>query len=306
MSEIGLAYADDFVLPFKIEGAPLRGRIVRLGPAIDTILTRHNYPGPVSQLLGEAAALTAMLGVALKFKGKLILQAQGDGPVSVLVADYRSNGALRGYAGVDAAGVKEGAGAGALLGEGHLALTIDQGPDMDRYQGVTPLDGESLEAWALAYFEQSEQIPTALKLAVGRTMAPGGAEHWRAGGILIQLMPSDEEDLERGVSAEFEDDEEDAWRRAALLLDTTKPDELLDPTLEASDLLYRLYHEDGVRVFDPSPVRFECGCNRGKVRNILLSYPLEERREMAIDGAIHVTCEFCSETYLFDPSEVDA
>jgi len=296
---------DDFVLPFQIDGTSVRGRLVRLGASVDEILSRHAYPPAVSELLGQAAALTAMLGSALKFDGKLILQTKGDGPVSMLVADYAADGALRGYAAVDPeTRPAPQATASALVGRGHMALTVDQGPDMDRYQGVTPLDGETLEAWALCYFAQSEQIPTALKLAVGRSVAPGGAEAWRAGGVMVQLMPS--EGGERGEAAPLSAAEDDQWRRSAMLLDTTMADELLDPTLEASALLYRLFHEDGVRVFEPSPLRFACSCEREKIERVLTRYPQEDLIEMAEDGLIRATCEFCTTVYVFDPEEIAA
>ncbi|MEM6852429.1 MAG: Hsp33 family molecular chaperone [Pseudomonadota bacterium] len=294
---------DDLVLPFQIEGSPVRGRIVRLGASIDTILTRHAYAPPVSRLVGELTALTAMLGAGLKFDGKLIVQTSGEGPLSMAVADYSTDGALRAYAGVRQgreADASNAANAGALIGGGHLAMTVDQGPHMDRYQGVTPLDGDTVEDWALGYFSQSEQIPTAVKLAVGRVVSPGGEERWRAGGVLAQLMP--EEGGERGVASGGDADAEEAWRRAETLLATTQDDELLDPTLAPEALLYRLFHEDGVRVFDARGVRFACGCSRAKIKRVLSQFSDEELEDMAEAGEIRVSCEFCNEAYLFDPA----
>ena len=190
---------DDSILPFQIGDTAVRGRTVRLGPAIDRILSAHGFPDSVSVLVGEAAALVAMMGASLKFDGKLILQAKGDGPVSMLVADYAANGDLRATASFKepppgAAGLRE------LLGAGHLALTIDQGPDMERYQGVTPLEGTSLASAAAAYFMQSEQIPTAVKLAVGRIERPGGMKQWRAGGVIVQFVPAEGGARERGIA----------------------------------------------------------------------------------------------------------
>jgi molecular chaperone Hsp33 len=295
----GGAPRDDLILPFQVAESAVRGRVVRLGPAIDRILSAHKFPQSVSELVGEASALVAMMGASLKFDGKLIFQAQGDGPVRMLVADYTTGGALRATASADeaAANVR---GLGALIGKGHMAMTIDQGPDMDRYQGVTSLSGANLAAAAVAYFEQSEQIPTAVKLAVGRVAQPGKAGAWRAGGIIVQFVPGEGGARERGVAALKGPEERELWERAAAFLETTQADELLDPSLSAETLLYRLYHEDGVRVFKPSPVRAECGCNAEKIAAVLGRYSREELADMVDDGFIRVSCEFCRTEYLFD------
>ncbi|HEX5930225.1 MAG TPA: Hsp33 family molecular chaperone HslO, partial [Methyloceanibacter sp.] len=182
---------DDLILPFQAEHAEVVGRLVKLGPVVDTILSRHAYPEPVSQLLGEAVALTALLGAALKFEGKFILQASTDGAVDLLVADYQVPGALRGYARFSAERLAALPAGGRLLGSGHLAMTIDRGPDTERYQGVVPLEGESLAQAADTYFRQSEQLPTFIKLAVARHYRAGHGERpltWRAGGLLVQKL----------------------------------------------------------------------------------------------------------------------
>ena len=196
VSDPGGGRSDDLILPFKVGDAAVRGRVVRLGPAIDDILSRHDFPEPVMALVGEAAVLAAMLGAGLKFDGKLIFQAQGDGPVSTLVADYTSNGALRATAMIRAGAEDTAAGAQGpelhyLLRKGHMVMTIDQGPEMERYQGVTPLDGPSLSKAAVSYFAQSEQIPTAIELAVGRVQDAEGRMTWRAGGIMAQFLPGE-------------------------------------------------------------------------------------------------------------------
>ena len=165
---------DDILLPFQVGDTAVRGRVVRLTGVIDKILNAHGYEAPVSELVGEAAALVSMMGASLKFDGKLIFQAQGDGPVSMVVADYSANGALRAMASVNEPVPDTVRGAKSLLRNGHIALTIDQGADMERYQGVTPIEGEGLSEMAVAYFLQSEQIPTVIRLAVGRVSAPGG------------------------------------------------------------------------------------------------------------------------------------
>ena len=194
---------DDAVTAFQIEGEPVRGRLARLGPAIDEILRRHDYPEPVANLLGEACALAALVGSNLKFDGRLIVEARGDGPVRFVVADYDTSGGLRGYCGFDAEAVAEAAkgfvrpGARSLLGKGHFMMTVDQGPDMDRYQGVTAIEGETLALCAEQYFAQSEQTPTRVRLAVAQTPAAttdgeaAGEGAWRAGGMLIQYIAAD-------------------------------------------------------------------------------------------------------------------
>jgi molecular chaperone Hsp33 len=188
--------ADDFVAPFQIEGRPVRGRIARLGPVVDDILNRHAYPEPVANLLGEACALAALVGAGLKIDGRLILQAQGDGPVSFVVADYDSGGSLRGYCRYDEARVAQASagfarpGAKSLLGEGVFIMTVDQGPDTERYQGVTPIEGETLALCAELYFAQSEQIPTRVRLAVGQVQDTGPLR-WRAGGMILQNIAED-------------------------------------------------------------------------------------------------------------------
>lgn len=294
------AHADDLVAPFQIENQPVRGRIVRLGGVVDEILTRHDYPPAVANLLGEACALASLVGASLKFNGRLILQAQGDGPVSYVVADYDTEGSLRGYCRYDADRLAEVSGgfaqpgAKTLLGEGVFIMTIDQGADMDRYQGVTPIEGETLALCAEQYFAQSEQTPTRVLLSTARVQTDGPA-HWRAGGMIIQNIAGD---AARGST-------DDAWDTVQTLFQTLGEDELVDPTISGETLLFRLFHEDGVRVFDRTPLRAFCRCSEERIVTVLRSFPLEERHEMVQDdGAIQVTCEYCSRVYRFTPDEV--
>jgi molecular chaperone Hsp33 len=297
--------ASDIVVPFRLESSGLRGRLARLGPCVDAVLSAHNYPEPVSRILGEALTLTALIGAALKFEGIFTLQAQGDGPIGLLVADYEtaktgSGGALRGYAGFDAAAVAqlEGRSLAALFGKGALALTIDPKLERERYQGIVPLEGERLSDAARLYFDQSEQIPTLVMLSVARRFAPDAAAkgptkgEWRAGGLMVQIVPAE------GGGAVSADGNED-FTRARLLAETVSDDELVDPTLRADRLLYRLFHEEGVRVFAPTPVHFDCRCSAERLKGVLISYPKEELEDMAEAGAIHATCQFCSKTYSF-------
>ena len=289
--------ADDLVVGFQIEHWPVRGRLVRLGAVVDDILTRHEYPEPVANLLGEACALAALVGASLKFEGRLIVQAQGDGPVSYVVADYDTSGGLRGYCRfspekVDAiSGGLMRPGARSLIGDGLFVMTVDQGPERDRHQGVTRIEGETLALCAEHYFAQSEQLPTRVLLAVGS--GPDG--RFRAGGAMIQHLAGDEA---RGSTDE-------AWEREQILFETLGEDELIDAELPADRLLYRLFHEDGVRMFEPKPLRAFCRCSRDRVVGLLRSFPQEERGEMIEqDGLIRVTCEYCSRVYEVQPETV--
>lgn len=306
---------DDLVLPFQIETSGARGRILRMGPAITNVLEKHDYPEPVSALLGEAMVLTAMLGAALKFDGKFILQTSGNGPVSFLVAHYYAPGKIRGYASYDSDALGEvvkmnGAAHGhhaKLLGEGHLAMTIDQGPDLDRYQGVVPLEGNNLSEAADLYFRQSEQLPTFIRIAVARQYEAvrndeGGSWSWRAGGLLVQKL-TDEGGAQKRQGGE---DAEEAWNRAQMLAQTVEDHELLDPMLPPERLLYRLFHEEQVRVFDPSAIEAKCQCSRDGVRSMLGSFTAEELAEMAEHGRVEVKCEFCNSRYDFDAGEIAA
>src|SRR5215210_6167827 len=307
---------DDTVLPFEVDALDLRGRLTRLGPALDDVLTKHDYPAPVGKLLGEAIVLTTLLGSSLKFEGRFILQTQTDGPVSFLIVDFQAPDRLRAYARFDAKRLKDGQDSGALLGKGHLAMTIDQGPDMSRYQGLVSLESGSLEDAAHEYFLRSEQIPTRVRLAVAEELraAAGGASHcWRAGGILLQFVPRAPErarvpDLNPGDAPEgttpHRIPEDDAWVEGRSLIETVEDVELIDPALSSERLLYRVFHERGVRVFSSAGLRAQCSCSRESVEAMLRSFPQTDRDDMVENGVISVTCEFCSATYVFDPADV--
>ena len=297
---------DDAVTAFQIEGEPVRGRLARLGPSVDEILRAHDYPEPVANLLGEACALAALVGSNLKFDGRLIVEARGNGPVRFVVADYDTSGGLRGYCGFDAEAVEEAArgfarpGAKSLLGDGHFMMTVDQGPDMDRYQGVTAIDGETLALCAEQYFAQSEQTPTRVRLAVGQAdpqVEKGGeGPQWRAGGMLIQSVAEDDA---RGSTTE-------AWVRTQAFFETVGEDELIDPLLSSQQLLFRLFHEDGVRVFGSQPLRAFCRCSQERIESVLKSFDAGDRDGMIEpDGKIHVTCEYCSKLYAVEPKALE-
>lgn len=308
---------DDAVLPFAVEGLDVRGRAISLGPLLNRLLDRHDYPVPVCRLLAEAIALTALLGTSLKFEGRFTLQSQTDGAVSMLVVDFSSPDAIRAYARFDEEAVAAMEQAGQvrpeeLLGKGHLAMTIDQGQNMQRYQGLVELNGITLEEVARQYFARSEQIPTEVRLAVGELYTRQDGEPakrlWTAGGILVQFLPEAPErmrgpDLDPGDGPEGhvsdELGEDDAWLEAKSIVGTVRDDELTDPDITVERLLFRLFHERGARLFDPQPVADICRCSREKVAGVLAGFSAEERKEMTVKNEIEVTCEFCSTKYVF-------
>src|ERR1700757_2649863 len=305
---------DDAAIPFEVSALDLRGRLTRLGPALDDILTKHDYPAPVGKLLGEAIVLAALLGSSLKFDGRFILQTQTDGPVSFLIVDFQAPDRLRAYARFDAGRLKDGMDSGALLGKGHLAMTIDQGPDMSRYQGLVALEGGGLEEAAHEYFLRSEQIPTRVRIAVGEEFrgGEGGKHRWRAGGLLMQFLPKAPErarqaDLHPGDAPEgtvpHTVAEDDAWVEGQSLIGTVEDLELIDPDLSGERLLYRLFHERGVRVFKQVALQARCSCSRDAVSSMLQSFDAKDRADMVKDGKVVVTCEFCSSVYEFTPQE---
>lgn len=308
---------DDAVVPFTLEKLDTRGRILHLGPSLDAILSRHNYPAPVARLLGEAVVLTALIGSSLKFEGKLILQTQTDGPVNLIVVDFDAPDGMRGYARFDHDMVLKAAEEGRtspaeLLGKGHLAMTIDQGAHTERYQGIVALDGHSLEDVAHTYFMQSEQIPTQLRLAVAQMSVKGDHRpRWRAGGMLIQHLPEGGQarmaDLPGDGNFDNTDPdfkEADGWAEARSMLATVADVELADPEVSPERLLFRLYHETGVRVFPPMPLEERCTCSADRIEEMLANnFTPEERDDMAVNGEIEVVCEFCSSAYRFNPHQ---
>ncbi len=284
--------ADNQMLPFRIEGSDVRGRAARLGMVADQILSAHNYPHPVGAVLGEALALAALLGSLLKYDGKLTLQTKGSGPVPLMVADYQAGG-LRGYAKYDPARVTELQDAPSfseLTGKGYLAITLDPGGDMESYQGIVALEDATLAGCAKRYFAASEQTVTDVSLAAEKNPVTG---HWRAGGLMIQLLPDGSMAPGQDVKKEQRED----WNRASILMKSVKKPELVDPKLPLPDLLYRLYHEQGVRVFDPAALHKDCRCSEEKMMAVIASLPAEDIREIAEEGAVTMTCEFCNRDF---------
>jgi molecular chaperone Hsp33 len=295
-----------------VEPLDVRGRVVRLGACVDHILVQHDYPAPVAQLVGEAVALTVLLGSSLKIEGRFQLQTRSDGAIDMLVVDFDAPDRLRAFARFDPQKLAEAGRGGELLGKGHLAFTIDQGNDASRYQGIVALEGQGLEEAAHQYFRQSEQIPTRVRLAVAQNVTGAGV-NWRAGGLMVQFLPGSQDrrrqaDLDPGdapLGLVFEaPEEDDAWAEAKALAATIEDHELVDPTLSSERLLYRLFHQPGVKVFEPTMVRDSCRCSQDRIRAMLRRFTPSERRDMIGDnGMIGVTCEFCSTYREFDPMD---
>lgn len=284
----------------------MRGRAVHLGKALNTALTGPDgaarYPEPVARLLGEAMIIGAIVARALKFKGRLVVQCHGtnEGAISLLLADCTTEGHIRGYARWDAEQLKmialdnRNPGADTLLGGGTFSMTIDQGPDMDQYQGLAAIEGARLSDCAEHYFKQSEQIPTEIRLACGQVQHQGEAPVWRGGGIMIQRVA---DDLARGET-------EDAWVTAKTLLETVTDAELIDPDISQDDLLYRLFHEGGIGVVERAPIQAICACSETRLRDTLKSFDASALADMADNGVITANCEFCATDYVFKLAEL--
>ncbi len=294
---------DDCITRFEVARLGLMGRLVRLGPAVGEVLAPHRYPEPVAALLGELVAVTAALVATLKFEGKFILQTTGDGAVPLMVANSTTDGALRAYADFDPDALAADSRPEALLGHGHMVLTVDQGRDTDQYRGIVALTGGRLADNIEAYFRQSEQIPSVLAVAArpvaGDSASGNGAATWRAGCLMVQTVPeADPESLARAEAA-------DSWAEARALMATVSGDELTDPGLDSAVLLTRLFGADNVTAHRPSELRFACQCSRARAVGMLEAMPAAARADMAVDGRITVTCGFCNSCYEFDADEFD-
>jgi molecular chaperone Hsp33 len=299
---------DDLIQPFTLEASGVRGRLVRVGPVLDQILGRHAYPTPVARLLGEMVTLAGLLSAMLKYDGVFTLQTSGDGPVSMVVVDFTSEGAVRAWAQYDADAVAalpatttgENADVIRLLGTGQLAFTVDHEHAKERYQGIVELQGRTLAECLQHYFHQSEQIASSVRLSARTRTEGDGATRWRAGGLLLQRLPE-----EAGVQDLAGIDEEDAWRRAVILMSSTENAELSDPVLTPNELLFRLFNEEGVRVFHPTDLSDRCRCSREKVERVLAAMPRGEIEDLKLpDGTVDVTCQFCSRSYIFTDTDL--
>jgi len=310
---------DDTVLPFQLDRSDIRGRVARLDGVLDRVLAQHDYPPQVEALVAEAALLTALIGQTIKLRWKLSLQIRGDGPIRIIATDYfgptddGKPARIRAWASFDRGRLDPAARPFDQIGRGYFAILIDQGPGTAPYQGITPLAGGSLSACAETYFAQSEQLPTRFALTFGQSILASGRRGWRAGGVMLQHMPeagvhvahdggSGEGGLLRASDILYGDDEEN-WARANLLLDTVEELELVGPEVQPTELLVRLFHEEGPRVFDAQPVTFGCTCSAEKVRQSLSIYSAKDIGHMTTpEGIVTADCQFCGAHYEFDPS----
>ncbi|PVA07673.1 Hsp33 family molecular chaperone HslO [Thalassorhabdomicrobium marinisediminis] len=310
---------DDTVLPFQLDRSDIRGRVARLDGVLDQVLSQHDYPPAVEALVAEMALLTALIGQTVKLRWKLSLQVRGDGPARLIATDYYGPtddgepARIRAYASYDKERIDPTGDPFQQIGKGYFAILIDQGQGTTPYQGITPIAGGSLAACAEAYFAQSEQLPTAFQLTFGKASVPGGAETWRAGGIMMQAMPKaspsvsgNDEAADDGLTNAanlLDDDESENWTRATMLMQTAEEMELIGPSVQPTDLLVRLFHEEEPRVFDPQPVTFGCSCSPEKVRQSLSIYSAKDIEHMTTDeGIVTADCQFCGAHYEFQPN----
>jgi molecular chaperone Hsp33 len=321
MSLAGQIAWDDTILPFQLDRADVRGRVARLDAVLETILGQHAYPGPVAALMAEAVLLTALIGQTIKLRWRLSLQVRGQGAVRLIATDYFAATAdgeparMRAYAHFDAEATATHQGAPfGLVGEGVFAILIDQGPGAAPYQGMTPIAGSSLAECAETYFAQSEQLPTRFALAMGEAAAPGQPSRWRSGGVILQHMPKGAREAQQeatgfdGLLAArdlLDGDAADNWTRAVTLLATVEATELIGPHVGPDQLLLRLFHEEGPRVYPSQPVRFGCTCAPEKVVRSLSVYSADDIATMTTpEGKVTADCQFCGAHYEFDPDEL--
>jgi len=309
---------DDTVLPFQLDASGIRGRVARLDGVLDQVLKQHAYPSVIEALVAETALLTALIGQAVKLRWKLSLQIRGNGPVRILAADYFAPAAegeaarIRAWASFDGDRLDPAATPFSQIGQGYFAILIDQGEGTQPYQGITPLENGSLSACAETYFEQSEQLPTRFRLAYGRSRLRGAeAERWRAGGLMVQHLPSlsgkpatgaEHTDLLASPAGVADEAAAEDWSRVGHLMATVDDLELIGPTVSPTELLVRLFHEEAPRVFDPQAVRFGCTCGADKVRQSLSIYSAKDIEKMTTpEGIVTADCQFCGAHYEMDP-----
>lgn len=309
---------DDTVLPFQLDRSDIRGRVARLDGVLDNVLKQHNYPPLIEALVAEAAVLTALIGQSVKLRWKLSLQIRGKGPARLIATDYYGPSEdgeparIRAYASYDAERLDHAAAPFSQIGDGYFAVMIDQGQDMQPYQGFTPIAGGSLSDCAQTYFAQSEQIPTRFSLTFGKSQVPGDVARWRAGGVMLQHMPAvggsvaaEQGSGEGGLLSHTDilaGEEAENWTRANALLDTVEEIELIGPTVAPTELLVRLFHEEGPRVFDAQTVHFGCSCSPEKVVQAMSIYSAKDIKTMTTErGVVTADCQFCGKHYEFDP-----
>jgi molecular chaperone Hsp33 len=308
---------DDTVLPFQLDRADIRGRITRMDGVLNSVLSQHDYPSPIEALVAEATLLTALIGQTIDLRWKLSLQVRGNGPARLIATDYfgpteaGEPAQIRAFASFDAERLDVNADPFSQIGKGYFAVLIDQGTGTAPYQGITPIAGGSLSSCAETYFAQSEQLPTRFALSFGMKEQAKEAG-WRAGGVMLQHMPKASpfvaNEAGSGVDGLLEaadivsGDDEENWNRANTLLNTAEADEIAGPSVQPTDLLVRLFHEEAPRVFDAQPIRFGCTCSPDKVRQSLSIYSARDIGHMTTDeGIVTADCQFCGAHYEFDP-----
>ena len=308
---------DDTVLPFQLDRPDIRGRVARLDGTLDQILAQHDYPPVIEALVAETALLTALIGQTIKLRWKLSLQVRGSGAVRMIATDYYGPtktgepARVRAYASYDAERIDAQADGFAQIEGGYFAVLIDQGKGTVPYQGITPIAGGSLAACAETYFAQSEQLPTRFSLSFGKSQVPGESESWRAGGVMLQLMPKASPFAKGGAGGEdglleaadiLDDDTQENWNRSNILLDTVEDIELIGPHVQPTELLVRLFHEESPRVFDAQPITFGCSCSADRLRQSLSIYSARDIGHMTTEeGIVTADCQFCGAHYEFDP-----
>lgn len=309
---------DDTVLPFQLDRCDIRGRLARLDGVLDQVLEQHDYPPVIEALIAEATLLTALIGQMIDLRWKLSLQIRGNGAARLIATDYFSPGKngeparIRAYASYDTDRLNPNEPGYDQIGTGYFAVLIDQGEGTTPYQGITPIAGGSLSACAETYFAQSEQLPTRFSLSFGQSQIPGGQLSWRAGGVMLQHMPKASRFVaQKDVSGEdgllaagdiLNEDDEENWNRANILLNSVEDMELIGPSVQPSELLIRLFHEEQPRVYDAQPVGFGCTCSPDKVRQTMSIYSAKDIGHMTTDeGIVTADCQFCGAHYEFDP-----
>ncbi|MCB1397542.1 MAG: Hsp33 family molecular chaperone HslO [Rhodobacter sp.] len=311
---------DDTILPFQLDKADVRGRVARVDGVLDTVLSQHRYPAPIEDLVAEAVLLTAMIGQTLKLRWRLSLQVRGKGAARLVATDYYAPtedggpARIRAWASFDSERLSLTEPGFGQIGEGYLAIIIDQGEGMQPYQGITPIAGQSLSECAEAYFAQSEQLPTRFSTAYGRSLMPGKPEHWRAGGVMLQHMPKASPHAQGEATGEggllhardlVQGEDAENWTRANILLDTVEELELIGPSVHPTDLLLRLFNEESPRVYDPQRIEFGCSCSEDKVRQSLSIYSAKDIAHMTTEeGTVTADCQFCGAHYVLDPKTV--
>lgn len=296
----------DTCVSFFIDNGAYQGRLIRMSSVLDTIIGKHCYPRPVAAVVAESTVLAAMLASTLKYEGLFTLQTQSNGAVSMVVVDVTSEGKIRACASFDEEHLKQNQelrktsdeieAAPHLMGKGHLAFTVDQGPNTELYQGIVDLQGKNLTECALRYFKQSEQIDTDLKLFLQAPEGESGS--WLAAGIMLQKMPL------KGGNESSPEEMEEAWNEAKVFMESLTQDEVFDAELTSEQLLHRLFHANNLSISKCKNYSFGCRCSREKLLQTLSTFSEDDINAMLENNKVTATCHFCSEKYVFDKGEL--